>query len=202
MTGTVWSRLRRGALWFLFAWILLIPKTLALRRQPHAWNKLRSIVGLVGAALAAVGASSDGRASFIVIVAGFVFVFFALVVLPERPRLSVDARSRELGALVVVKGGSYHASGAWIESLLFVGPERLSLLEESSLRPLLEIPVAEVTLLRAEPAETGWRLRIVSNKSVADLMFGGPFAEHFARVAESTVRSQMPNALPILQQTH
>ncbi len=109
-------------------------QALALRRQPRAWNKLRLIVVLVGSALAAVGTSSSGRASLIAIVGGLVLMFFALVVLPERPRLSVDARSRELGALVVVKGGSYHASGAWTDSLLFVGPNNLSLVEETSLR--------------------------------------------------------------------
>lgn len=198
---TFWSRLRRRTLWFLFAAVLLIPKTLALRRTPRMWNAIRIGVGLAGAAIAAAGWAwaRDGHERLWTTTVGLTFALLALVILPERPRLSVDARTRELGALVVVKGGRYRpAGGAWTDTLLFVGPRRLSVLD-TSLRPLLEVQLAEVTLLRAEPAEQGWLLHLAVTNSVAEFFYRGPFAEHFARVAESTVRSQLPNPLPIVR---
>jgi hypothetical protein len=137
------------------------------------------------------------------VIVGTVFALSALLIPPEHQRPSVDARSRELGALVVVKGGNYcaPASAPETETLLFIGPERLSILD-SSLRVLSEITLAEVTLLRAEPTEDGWKLHLAAENAAADFFYRGPFAEHFARVAESTVRSQLPvrpNLLPIVR---
>src|ERR1700733_6697316 len=107
LTETLWSRARRRALWFLFAGVLLIPKTLALRRQPRTWNTLRLGIGLAGVALGAAGWewTREGPERAWAVAAGLAFVVLALVILPERQRPSLDARTRELGALVVVKGG-------------------------------------------------------------------------------------------------
>ncbi len=205
MSETVLGRLRRGALWFLFAGVLLIPKTLALRRKPRTWNTLRLIVGMVAAtsAVAAWMSAPGGHTRTFAVIVGTVFALSALLIPPEHQRPSVDARSRELGALVVVKGGNYRApaSAAETETLLFIGPERLSILD-SSLRMLSEITLAEVTLLRAEPTPDGWKLHLAAANTAADFFYRGPFAEHFARVAESTVRSQLPvrpSLLPIVR---
>jgi hypothetical protein len=205
VSDKVESRLRRGALWFLFATVLLVPKTLALRRKPRTWNALRLTVGLAAATLAATAwvwtAESHAR-TFAMIVAT-AFALLALLIPPEHQQPSVDARSRELGAFVVVKGGNYRgpASAAETETLLFIGPERLSILD-SSLRTLSEITLVEVTLVRAEPAADGWKLHLATADAAADFFYRGPFAEHFARVAESTVRSQLPvrpSLLPIVR---
>jgi hypothetical protein len=205
VSETVLGRLRRGALWFLFAGVLLIPKTLALRRKPRTWNALRLIVGLAAATLAAAAWmwASESLARSLAMIAGSVFALLALLIPPEHRRPSIDARSRELGAFVVVKGGNYRVPGGGpeIEALLFIGPERLSILD-TSLQLLSEITLAEVALLRAEPTEGGWRLHITAANSAADFFYRGAFAEHFARVAESTVRSQLPvppNLLPIVR---
>jgi hypothetical protein len=198
------GRLRRGALWFLFASVLLIPKTLALRRKPQTWNALRLVAGLAGATLATAGWmwARDGHAHahVVFVIVGLVLAVLALMISPELQRPSVDDRSRELGALVVVKGGRYRppSGGAETDTLLFIGPERLSILD-TSLQLLAEMSWAEVTLLRAEPVEGGWKLHLAGANSAADFLYRGPFAKHFARVAESTVRSQLPlspNRLP------
>jgi hypothetical protein len=205
VSETVAGRLHRGALWFLFAGVLLVPKTLALRRKPRTWNALRLTVSLAAATLAAAAwmwAPESHTRTFAMIV-GTVFVLLALLIPPEHQRPSVDARSRQLGALVVVKGGDYRApaSAAETEALLFIGPERLSILD-SSLRMLSEVTLTEVTHLRAEPTEDGWKLHLAAANGSADFFYRGPFAEHFARVAESTVRSQLPvrpSLLPIVR---
>jgi len=205
VSETVAGRVRRGALWFLFAGVLLVPKTLALRRKPRTWNALRLIVGVGAATLAAAAwtwAHPSHARTFAMIV-GTVFALLSLLIPPEHQRPSVDARSRELGALVVVKGGNYRASAsaAETETLLFIGPERLSILD-TSLRILSEITLTEATLLRVEPAEDGWKLHLAAANAAADFFYRGPFAEHFARVAESTVRSQLPvrpSLLPIVR---
>ena len=48
------QRLRQATLMVLFALVLLIPKTLGLRRQPRVWNLLRTAVGLLDIALVVV----------------------------------------------------------------------------------------------------------------------------------------------------
>jgi len=47
-----WVRLRQAGLFVLFSIVLLIPKTLALRRRPKLWNGLRLLTCLTGGLLA------------------------------------------------------------------------------------------------------------------------------------------------------
>ena len=199
------ARLRRGAIWLLFSAVLLIPETLSMRRRPHTWNAMRSALALLGALL--IAASLSGHVRAWAVVAGAALLLFAAFVTPERPRLSVDARARELGAVVVVQGGTYRAEDGKPRrnTRLFVGPARLHVLD-AQLRVLAEIPVAGLTEVRAMPDGRNWKFEmrwgrpgIPGPQTVAELIFEGPFAEHFARVAESTVHSQIPNPLPILK---
>jgi hypothetical protein len=67
-------------------------------------------------------------------------------------------------------------------------------------RPLLEIPVGEITAICAEQSEESWRLRITWASHTSEFSYGGIFAEHLARVAETTIRSVMRPALPVLPQ--
>lgn len=199
MSESAWKRLRRGALWLLFSAVLLIPKVLGLRRRRRAWNAARLVASSLAAAL--VAASVIGHAPVWVAIVGAVLLAFALATPPERRRPSVDARAKELGAAVVVQGGAYRGAGAAAsarDTRLFVGFERLCVLD-SSLRLLAEIPLAQLTVLRAEPEGSAWNLHMVWGDSSAEFSFEGPFAEHFARVAESTVRGQMTKTLPILR---
>ena len=201
------ARLRRGAIWLLFSAVLLIPKTLSMRRRPRTWNAMRLALALLGALLIAANLSGHVRAWAAIV--GAASLLFSAFVVPERPRLSVDARARELGAVVVVQGGAYRAEDGKTarNTRLFVGPARLHIILGAGLRVLAEIPVPELTEVRAVPEGKNWILdlrwsqpgRSNQQNLAAQLIFNGPFAEHFARVAESTVRSQIPNPLAILK---
>jgi hypothetical protein len=189
-------RLRRGALWLLFAAILMIPRMLGLRRHPRSWNALRVAAGLLGVAIVAV--DHIERAGAVLAACGAALVLLALVIAPERRKLSVDQRARELGALVVVSGGRYRAAdGSLREAWLFVGPRRLWALD-ADLRTLVELPLAAGGVVRAEANGKSWKLCVGGEEGVAEFLYRGPFAEHLARVAESTLRSQLRRELPVL----
>jgi len=77
----VWlQHVRRAGLYVLFALVLLIPKTLSLRRQPRAWNTLRAVVALLGAGLIVVplGISANWFAAVIGLL-----LFVAALLTPE-----------------------------------------------------------------------------------------------------------------------
>jgi hypothetical protein len=114
--------------------------------------------------------------------------------------LSADDAARELGALVVVNGGRYQPGNAPAAAVqLFVGAERVWALD-SHLKPLLVIPVAEMTSARAEFSEGQWFLRIRWADHQAEFAYHGIFSEHLARVAESTLQSVMRPSLPVIPQ--
>src|SRR5262249_36917335 len=124
----------------------------------------------------------------------------AILLPPAQPRTSADDRARELGALVIVNGGRYQPGNASpAAAKLFVGSENVWALD-SHLQPLLVIPVAEMSAVFAEQGDGGWRLRIRWADRGAEFSFGGFFAEHLARVAESTLQSVMRPSLPVIPQ--
>ena len=191
------QRLRRAALFVLFALVLLIPKTLGLRRQPQVWNALRTAVALLGAALVVVPMAF--ASSWVAAMIGLALFLLALLAAPAKPKKSVDERARELGALVVVNGGRFHPPAAEpVPTRLFVARERLYALDRE-LQPLLEIAFATVSSVRAQPAAEGWKLRVEWDHSTAEFFYEGFFAEHLARVAESTLLSQLRRELPVLK---
>ena len=196
------GRLLRGALWLLFAIVLLIPKLLSLRRRPRTWNVLRVVVGLASVSLiigAATALSFAAFAGTFSILAAAALLLAAIVVAPERPRRSLDERARELGALVVVNGGKYRPeTGIPVQAHLCVGADRVWVLDEA-LTVLLEAPFASLQGVRAQAIGEDWKLSLQSRDSGAELLYAGLFAEHFARVAESTVRSQLHRELPVLR---
>src|SRR5579862_2691237 len=87
-------RLRRAVLWVMFGTILMIPKINRLRRHGRAWNLGRSFAALAGAAMIAIGAAGQHKFA---IALGALALLLALLLAPEGPKLSVDARARELG---------------------------------------------------------------------------------------------------------
>ncbi len=190
------ERLRRAALLALFALVLLIPKTLGLRRRPGVWNALRTVVALVGAALVVVPMAPASSPMAAVI--GLALFLLALLATPAKQEESVDERARELGALVVVNGGRLQVPGIEpVAARLFVAPERVHVLD-SELQPLLEIRFVHVSSVRAEEAPPGWKLRVEWVDSAAEFFYDGFFAEHLARVAERTLLSQIHREFPIL----
>ena len=175
----------------------MIPKVNRLRRRRSAWNFGRIVAGLAGGAMIAIGAAHQHK--FAVIAIGALVLLLALLLAPERPKISVDARARELGALVVVDGGAYSVDAeAPHRAKLFIGPDRLWVLN-SALDVLSEIPLQQLRALILEPAGADWKLRLDCGQSAPEFLYKGNFAEHLARVADETLRSRLHRELPVLR---
>jgi hypothetical protein len=194
---TFGARLRAAAIGALFALVLLVPKILHLRRNPRTWFLFRLALGLVGAAIVVLplGLSTSWFASIV----GLAMFLTAVLLPPAKRDACVDEKTRELGALVVVNGGEYQPGNALPAPVrLFVGPERIWALD-SRLQPLLVIPVAEVTSACAEESYgRDWFLCIRWSDRAAEFSYRGIFAEHLARVAETTLRGVIHSPLPVL----
>jgi hypothetical protein len=191
------ARLRRAATAALFAVILLIPKLLHVRRDPRAWLAFRVVLGLLGAALVVVPLGLWN--SWLAAVCGLALFLTAALLGPAAPVTSLDDKARELGALVVVNGGEYiPAQGFHSAGHLFVGAENLWALD-SAFAVLTVIPVAQISSVAVLASPSGSVLHIEWPDHAAEFGYHGFFAEHLARVAESTIRSVMRPSLPIIQ---
>ncbi len=192
------KRLRHLAIGTLFALVLLIPKILHVRRNPRSWMLSRIFLGVAGAALVVLPLGLG--ASFVPAIVGLAMFVTAILLPPAQVGTDADDKARELAALVVVNGGRYQQGSAPpAAAQLFVGVERVFVLN-GRLQQLLEIPVSEITAACAEEFDESWRLRVTWARHTAEFSYGGIFAEHLARVAESTIRSAMRPALPVLPQ--
>jgi hypothetical protein len=192
------KKLRNAAVGILFALVLLIPRLLHLRRNPRSWRLFCILLGIAGAALVILPLGLGNSYAYALI--GMVMFIAAILLPPARPVVSADDKARELGALVVVNGGQYQPRSSADSSVqLFVGAESISVLD-SMFQPLLVIPVAEITLTRAEESGEHWLVRVVWPDHAAEFSYSGIFAEHLARVAESTVQSVMRPSLPVIPQ--
>jgi hypothetical protein len=192
------KRLRQLAVGTLFALVLIIPKILHVRRNPRSWMVLRIFLGVSGAALVLLPLGL--WTSFVPAILGLAMFISAILLPPAKPDANADDKAHELGALVVVNGGRFQPGSAPSAAVqLFAGAESVWVLDRS-FQPLLEIPVSEITAASAEQSEESWRLRIAWAGHAAEFSYGGIFAEHLARVAESTIRSVMRSAFPVLPQ--
>jgi len=198
------QRLTRAAIGVLFYLILLIPRVRRLRRRARLWTAVRVTAGLAGFGLGWMYFSGQG--------AGFVagaalLLLFGLFVRATPVVKSLEERARELGALVVLNGGS------WVPSAgepahpvnIFAGAERL-IIEDCVGQPVAEIPLAKIQHCVAQALEPGegrpWELEIAwdsSDPQTARFRFEGFFAEHLARVAETTIITLRRRELPVLK---
>ncbi len=178
------KKLRQLAVGVLFALVLLIPKILHVRRNPRSWMLVRIFWGVAGAAL---------------VVLGLAMFVSAILLPPAKPDADTGEKARELGALVVVNGGRFTLREASFAAQLFVGSEHISVCD-SRLQSFLEIPVSEITSAQAEESNGRWFLRVNWANKTAAFGYRGVFAEHLARVAETTIRSVMRPVLPVLPQ--
>jgi hypothetical protein len=192
------KRLRHLATETLFALVLLISKILHARRNPRPRLFLRIFLGVAGAAMVVfpIGLGT----AFVPAIAGLAMFISAILLPPAKPGANANDIARKLGTLVIVNGGLYKRGGAQSVSVqLFVGPERICVLDRR-LQPLLEIPAAEISAASAEESEGSWSLRITWASQTGEFSYRGIFAGHFARLAETAIRSVMRPALPALPQ--
>jgi hypothetical protein len=188
--------LRRGPLWAIFAMILMIPKVKRLRRRSRLWNFVRGIMVFAGVAMVAFGAA---KGHYVLALVAGAMILFAVVLGPQRPEFSVDARARELGALIAVDGGRYiDAAQNRHRAKLFIGTDRLWVLD-GALQVLVEIPLPKIRTVSVEPAGTNWSVRLDGEEKIAEFIYEGSFAEHLARVADATLRSRLHRELPVLR---
>ena len=192
------KRLRQLAVGALFALVLLIPKILDVRRNPRSWMVLRIFLGVAGAALAVLPLGLG--TGFVPAIVGLAMFISAILLPPAKPATNAGDKAHELGALVVVNGGRFQPGSAPSAAVqLYVGAESVWALDRR-FQPLLEIPVSEITTACTEQSEESWRLRMTWASHTAEFSYGGIFAEHLARVAETTIRGVMRPALPVFPQ--
>jgi len=192
------KRLRQLAVGALFALVLLIPKILDVRRNPRSWMVLRIFLGVAGAALAVLPLGLG--TGFVPAIVGLAMFISAILLPPAKPDANADDKAHELGALVVVNGGRFQPGSAPSAAVqLYVGAKSVWALDRR-FQPLLEIPVSEITTACTEQSEESWRLRMTWASHTAEFSYGGIFAEHLARVAETTIRGVMRPALPVFPQ--
>jgi hypothetical protein len=135
---------------------------------------------------------------------------FSLLIRAKPAVKSMDALAHELSALIVLNGGIFRQSpdSIPIESAqILVHPERIIVLGPRQ-RRLLEIPLAQVRNLAACAVTNGigegvepWEVQITwvaDAPCTTTFRYDGAFAEHLARVTESTLRSQWKKDLPII----
>ena len=193
---TLGVRLRNAAIGALFAAVLLLPKLLHIRRDERSWTAFRILLGITGAALVVLPLAIWN--SWLAGIAGLAMFLTAALLPPAKPDTLLDDKAKELGVLVVVNGGKYEpGTGPASAVRLFVGAENIWALN-SHLHPLLRIPVAGITSALAEETSSGWVVRVRWADRMAEFSYNGIFAEHLARVAETTIRGVMPSSLPIL----
>jgi len=192
------ARLRNLAIGAIFAAVLLVPKLLRIRRNTQSWMAFRIFLGFAGAALVILPLSHWN--SWLAAIAGLAMFLAAILLPPAEPRSIADEKARELGALVIVNGGEYQPGNrAPVFVRLFVGAERIWALD-SQFQPLLVIPAAEIisaNVIQAQ-AKNHWILQVRWSDNAAEFSYQGIFAEHLARVAESSLGSVMHSPLPIL----
>jgi hypothetical protein len=191
------ARLRNLVIGAMFAAVLLIPKLLRIRRNAQSWMAFRIFLGFAGAALVILPLSLWN--SWLAAIAGLAMFLAAILLPPAEPHTIPDEKARELGALVIVNGGKYQLGNAAAASVqLFVGAVRIWALD-SQFQPLLVIPAAEIISANAIQAEAKnhWILQVRWSDNAAEFSYQGIFAEHLARVAQSTLGSVMHSSLPI-----
>jgi hypothetical protein len=147
------------------------------------------------------------------LVAGVVLMAFGLLVRSKPEPKPVDAQARQLDALVVLNGGAFIPAGSERPSSIvsiFVNPDRLFVVDEHE-HTLEEIPLVRVRDLAVRPVPVSdepedetqtWDLEITwesKEMRTARFRFDGVFAEHLARVAETTIRNLLRRELPVLK---
>jgi hypothetical protein len=189
-------RMRNLATSALYTLLQIFPKLLQLRRNKESMLALRVALGICGAALVVLPLSLwEG---WITALVGLALFSAAILLQPARPHTTTDDKARELGALLVVKGGEYQPGNAASATVrLFIGTRNIWALDKLY-QPLLVIPAAEMTSLGVDQNDGIWVVRVGWNEHAAEFCYHGVFAEHLAHLAESAIRGVTHSQLPAL----
>jgi hypothetical protein len=208
LSQTFGQRAKKAGLFILFGTILIIPRVRRLRRRVWVWGCVRLASAACGCWL--LWRYAHVRAAAATLIVGVLLLAFGLLIRAEPVSKSVDALAHELGALIVLNGGTFRRSPGSMpipHAQIFVHPERLTIQGPGEHR-LLEIPVAKLQAVNAHPVATGsgngpmhWEVEInwqADPPRTTTFRYDGPFAEHLAQVTESTLRSQWKKELLVL----
>jgi hypothetical protein len=204
----VWQSFKKAGLFLLFGTILIIPRIRRLRRRVWAWTCIRLAMAACGGWL--IWRYTHAAKSTPNLLLGLALVLFAAVVRSSPVTKSVDDLARELNALVVLNGGAFSTASGALQiqpTQIFVHPEQLIVVGARE-HCLAEIPLSSVRNISVRPvaldssnSNSPWEVGIdwVADESrTAIFRYTGAFAEHLARVTESTVRSQWKKGLPVI----
>lgn len=200
--------LKRIAIGLVFAAILMIPRIRRLRRNIRLWTAIRVVALVAGIWL--ILSFARGKAGFGSLVAGIILAGFTILFAARPERKSVDARSRELNALVVLNGGLFVSDGEpGLHTRLFVTRDQLLALSEDDIS-LAVVPLAALRSARIQSSSAAsakqnknpnWELEVAwesDGMHSARFLYEGVFAEHLARIAEKTLTSIWKKELPVL----
>jgi len=207
--GTFGEIAKRAGLFLLFGTILLIPRIRRLRRRVWAWSCVR--LGVAAGATWMGWRYKHANAGTPSLILSVVLFAFSLFMRARPEEKSVDALASELNALTVLNGGVLRLSpdAEPVERTdIFVHPARIIVYGPRS-DLLLEIPFAAVQSLTAHAIAKGsgkghepWEVTIdwvEDGPCRTTFRYEGAFAEHLARVTESTLRSVRIKELPVIQ---
>jgi len=199
---------RQAGLFMLFGTILMIPRIRRLRRRVWAWTCVRLAAAVCGGWL--LWRFAGAGAGTLTLAGGLLLLACSLLVGAKPEVESVDAMAQELSALIVLNGGIFRQSPdstPVAKAQIFVHPDQIIVLGPRE-RHLLEIPLAKVRNMAAHPVSKGdeadgepWEVEInwvAEGPCTTTFHYGGVFAEHLARVTESTLRSQWIKDLPVI----
>jgi len=175
----------------LFLALRRSPRLLQLHRNEHSWSVFRFALACFGAALVVLPLSLWN--GWVMAIFGLMLFVVAILLPPAELESSTDRKARELGAQTVISGGEYQPGNATAASArLFISPEHVWALD-GDFRPLVVIPVAEISRLRLEPGPGGWLLQVRWADHKAEFSYQGIFAERFARLAEESILAANPS---------
>lgn len=168
-------------------------------QKAGSWMLFRVVLGVVGAALVIFPVTSGN--GYVFSVAGLVMFVAAILFPPAKPRVTLEDKARELGALTVVDGGKYRLpdSSSSVPVQLIVSAGRIYALD-AKFRPLVEIPAGEISSFLALQAERGWFLEIIWAAHAAEFYYRGVSAEGLAHAAENAISKVAPAPAPLAPQ--
>ena len=179
-----------------FALVLLIPKLLHLRRNPQSWMALRVFLGFAGAALVVLPLSLWN--SWLAAPAGLVMFLAAILLPPANPHEFSNekvSRTRRPGRR---KRRKISPRQRRFRARPTLCRRSANLRARFSFRAAPRHSRRGNYLGARAPNQKPLVLQVRWSQSVAEFTYEGVFAEHLARVAESTLSSVMRSPLPVL----